>query len=494
MKDKFKFFGIGSALYALFYTFCMYKNGAGITYPFAVGGSIFFFCLCMRKLEISVKRNSIWYFIALLLLSISTFCTADGRILLINKLGVFLLTVSFLLHQFYEDDKWSFVQYIVAIFSTTFGSVGRIHKPFQHFLECLQKKGEKKGKGLYILIGVAIAIPLFMFVWVLLLSADKIFMDLTVDMFKFLKIGNLVGMFFTAAFMFFTIYCVLNYLEEKRFKEFSGERKRIEAALAITVTLPLTIMYILFSVIQVFGLFMGKINLAATTYAEYARSGFFQLVAICILNLVIVLVGNAYFSDSISLKIILTIMSLCTYIMIASAGMRMILYIKHYYLTFLRILVLWSLVVIFMLLTGVLVNIYKSSFPLFRYGTAVVTIFYLLLSFSKPDYLIARCNLGNVTGTQVHSFFDADAYHDYAYLCNLSTDAAPIIIPYLEKEGYDIKRMEKEEEKRYYIGSRMNKEEWGYFYLKGVYSDIEDLNVRSFNISRHMAAQMLAKY
>ena len=61
-------------------------------------------------------------------------------------------------------------------------------------------------------------------------------------------------------------------------------------------------------------------------------------------------------------------MSLCTFIMIASSVMRMIIYIRYYYLTFLRIFVLWMLAVLFVMFIGVLINIYRESFPLFRYG------------------------------------------------------------------------------------------------------------------------------
>lgn len=34
MKADFPFFGIVSGIYAVFYTFCMYRNASGITLPF----------------------------------------------------------------------------------------------------------------------------------------------------------------------------------------------------------------------------------------------------------------------------------------------------------------------------------------------------------------------------------------------------------------------------------------------------------------------------
>ena len=45
MRGNFPFFGWASAVYALFYTFCLYKNASGITYPFFVAGTLIYFGL-----------------------------------------------------------------------------------------------------------------------------------------------------------------------------------------------------------------------------------------------------------------------------------------------------------------------------------------------------------------------------------------------------------------------------------------------------------------
>lgn len=492
MKEHYKFFAIGSAIYAIFYTLCMYKNGAGITYPFFVAGSILFFCLCMKKLDISVKKDSILYIGSMMLLGVSTFLTADGRIIFFNKTGVFLLTISFLLHQVYEDKNWSFARYLGSVICTVFCSIAEIPKPFQHFAS--QEKnveGGKKSKGIYVLIGLCISIPLFLIVSILLISADRVFFNMAIKVLTSLNVLNVIGIGFSIVFMFFASYCVVAYLAGRHLKDEVTEKKQTEAVLAIIVTLPITILYVVFSVVQVVYLFMGKVDLKEMTYAQYARTGFFQLLLLCILNLVIVLVGSSYFKENILLKTILTLMSICTYIMIVSSGMRMILYIKHYYLTFLRILVLWALVVIFILLTGVLISIFVPRFPLFRYGMVVVTICYLLLSFSKPDYLIASCNLSNADTKGVHDFFDTDAYNDYRYLSNLCEDAAPVIIPYLEKEGYNMTRFEDGRERAFYQGNRGSKEEWGYAYMRDIIKNVDNMGIRKFNVSKYQALKLI---
>lgn len=182
----------------------------------------------------------------------------------------------------------------------------------------------------------------------------------------------------------------------------------------------------------------------------------------------------------------MTIMSLCTFIMIASSVMRMIIYIRYYYLTFLRIFVLWMLAVLFVMFIGVLINIYRESFPLFRYGVVMVTVLYLALSFSHPDYIIARVNIANAPGG------------DFSYLSDLSADAAPVIIPYMESLGYDFGAYElenptdimSEDTQAQWWGSYQPKG-FGYYYLNHNKKRLDQTSLRTFNISRYMARKQI---
>jgi hypothetical protein len=183
------------------------------------------------------------------------------------------------------------------------------------------------------------------------------------------------------------------------------------------------------------------------------------------------------------LKAVLAIMSLCTFIMIASSALRMIIYIQYYYLTFLRILVLWSLVVLFLIFAGVIAYIVKESFLVFRYSMIVVTCLYICLSFAHPDYSIAKVNVEGSKETR-SEFFKGDAYDDYYFLTTLSTDAAPVLLEWVESEGYDL---------NYYNihNDKVNANEYegikGYLYLRRLDERVGDIGVRKFNVSRYMA-------
>ncbi len=517
MKGSFAFFGPATFLYAVLYAFCMYKNGSGITFPLFMAGSLFYLCLCLSKLEISLKKGSIFYMLSMILLGVSTFCTDDWRMISFNKTGIFFLMMSLLLKQFYNTSKWKLGKYLTAICQLVVMSLGEIGRPFSDGTRYLKNRQGKKNKRVwYGLLGLVIAIPLFFMVLGLLSSADAVFRQLTNNLLEYIKLGNILNVVFRIAFLFFFSYILTAYLCCHTIKEEVKDRRNAEPVIAIIITGLLSLLYLIFSGIQIIYLFLGKMELpSGYTYAMYAREGFFQLLAVSILNLIIVLLSLKYFRESKVLKIILTIMSLCTFIMIASSVLRMIMYIRYYYMTFLRIFVLWALAVLFLLFIGVIINIYRERFLLFRYSMAVVTILYIALSFLHPDYIIAKVNVANAPRVIYENmedlekrevvsgdFFQSEEpYHDFRYLSTLSADAAPVIIPYLEELGYDIELFY-EDDIRAALPNRENTGArypyriygFGYYYLERLQDRTQNFSWRTYNVSRHMALKNIERY
>lgn len=492
MKENFQIFGLASFLYACLYAFCMYRNNSGVTYPFFVAGSLCYICFCFTKLGISLKKESVFYAVSMMLLGVSTFCTDDWRIIFLNKLGVFLLTVSFLLATLYDTRKWNLVKYFGSICQTVFMAIAELDRPFRdiHWYS-RNKMKSRNSKVLYVVLGLVIALPIFMVVVPLLISADAVFRDMTERVLEHLRLGNILLALFMWAFMFLASYCILSYLCKKTIRQEVKDGRRGEPMIAITIAALLTLLYLVFSVIQIVYLFMGNMTLpSGYTYAEYAREGFFQLLAVSVLNLIFVLVGLGCFRKSRVLKGILTVMSLCTYVMIASSAMRMIIYIRWYYLTFLRIFVLWGLAVLFLLFTGIILSIIKEGFPLFRYGMAVVTLCYMALSFSHPDYLIARVNVASMDLETRSAFFQGEPYDDYEFLSDLNADAAPVLVEWMAAEGYDLNvyYLENPRQEAYDAKYRSwQREGFGYFYLNRLKERNAHNGIRTFNVSRFLS-------
>jgi len=501
MKANFGFFAPAAFLYAVFYVACMFRNGSGITYPFFVGGSLLFLCLSLPKLGITLKKGSVFYMAAMILLGISTFCTDDARIIFFNKLGVFLLMMSLLLKQCYNTSNWKLGKFLGSICVLVVASLGELGRPFSD-AAAYRKNGINKTdrKIWYVALGLLIGVPLMLVVLLLLASADAVFRQMTKYLLQNITLYNIFSVLFQIALVFLITYALIAYLCRRRIKEEVTDRRTGEPVLAITVTGLLTLLYLLFSGIQIAGLFLGQLQLpVGYTYAMYAREGFFQLLVVSFLNLVIVLVCLSFFRESNLLRSILAAMSFCTFVMIASSAMRMIIYIRYYYLTFLRILVLWGLAVLAVLFVGILINIFQEQFPLFRYSVAVVAVLYLALSFAHPDYIIARVNVANaVHGTSVSgrsvdggSFFLArQPYQDYAYLRHLSADAAPVLVPYLKELGYEMEAFYAENAVAYAreqgITDKSDVDGFGYSWLMYMQDRTENFGLRTFNVSRYL--------
>ena len=444
IKEHFPFFGIGSALYALFYTFCLYRNASGITYPFFVIGTLCFFFFSMQKLGVPYKTDSVFYIVSVVLLGISNCLTNSGPLLFMNKCGIFLLTFILMTHTVYMDKNWNFPKYFAALAQMTGTVLTCVFRPFSDMVSYFDaQKQSKTGKKSYfipILIGVAITIPALLIMTVLLASADAVFSHMLDHLFSTINFATIFGTGFLTIMVFFGSYAVNAAFSMKNVKEDVTNHRVFEPVTAIIVTATLSVLYLMFSMIQILYLFIGKMQLPmGYTYSSYARQGFFQLLTVCILNLIIVLICLYFFRENTALKVILTIISGCTFIMILSSALRMLMYINRYDLTFLRIFVLWALAVIFLLMAGVTIFIYMNRFPLFTYSMVIVTVFYIGLSFAHPDYWIARYNLDSA---HMEYLDDYDRYDSKSYLGSLSADAAPILLneetnPYLRQNMID---------------------------------------------------------
>ncbi|MCR4648166.1 MAG: DUF4173 domain-containing protein [Lachnospiraceae bacterium] len=431
-------------IYAVFFTFCLYKNPEGITYPLFSAATIAAYILFTKSVKEKIKPFSYALMGIIMLLSVNVCMTKSVPLIVFDKIFVFGLFFVMFLNNLYDDVTWDVSRYFLAIISVIGSSVAYLLDPMIDFVRLRRNtdsetsdKGKNRGTILYILLGFGISLPLLGVVLPLLSSSDAVFSDMLSSVFEIKFNGDIIGVVMLTLLIFFVGYALIKRLYNKFawLKQPVGDMRKVNPTVAITVSSVLLVFYALYSGIQIIFLFLGFGTLPeGYTYADYAHEGFFQLVFVCLINLVLVLVCRKYSKDNVILKVMLTLICTCTYIMLFSSAYRMILYISVYGLTFLRVYVLWALLVIALAMAGTIILVYKNEFPFFKYSLCVLTITWAAFTFSHPDRIIADYNLTNEMGVNY-------------VISSLSDDATPVIIEHgygLSESGYVSHEMPKD--------------------------------------------------
>lgn len=436
MTDNFRFYSTACLVYAVFFVICLYRNDAGITFPLWAAGTCGFTVIMLKRSDVVIKPVSWFYMALVMLLGIAICLTDDRRIIVMNKFMILFLMLVVLLGNFYDTENWKPIKHIEMMFSMVIISLGSIGRPFMDGSAYKRTHGAGKtaGKNVvkYILIGCAASIPLVCIVLVLLANADPVFArqlrKIFVDLSFWEIFGNILGMAAIGFIIYMVSYMWISWLGRREYAVAADKEGTGEPVIGITIFAILSVIYMVFCWIQIRYLFLGGILPHTATYSSYARMGFFQLLFVSVINMLVVMLGIYCFRNNVVLNVLMSVITCCTYVMMISSGMRIIKYIQYKYLTFSRIWVLLALIVIALVMAGVFVNIFNRKFRLFTYAFAVIAIMQTLFGFTRPDYWIAKVNTDNMNEDTRYEFFaDSDLYDDEQYLESLGTDAAPVI-------------------------------------------------------------------
>ena len=496
LRQKFEITGTVSIIFGGLFTLGFYKAGIGMNVLFFTAVMVILLSFVMKQFTIPLKSGTYLYYGGAVLAGLSTALTANESLQFMNLILILCLLNLSLLHQLHNTEGWDFLKSLGKMFGMLFLGIASIGFPIVDGLNFLKKtRLFRSDKSRNILVGLLISVPVLWIIIVLLSQADMIFGDMTQGLVEHIFSTEIIAIGFMTLFGFFSCYCILcgsaaqmGYVDKPR--------RKGAASTAITVLLLITIIYLFFCGLQILYLFSnGLFTLPeGYTFAEYARRGFFELLAVAVINVTLMLIVTSYFEENRFLRILLTVVTICTYILIGSATYRMLLYIGAYHLTFLRLFVLLALLILSFVLAGVIISIYHKRFPLFRYSVAVITVFYLLFSFAKPDYFIASYLEEQ---NETLSAEDAD-YLTY----ELSLDAAPVVLPLLS----DINRWTEAAKQGTEAMIISNEYEIGFMgdlqaldhYITGYYdkidSEIANRDIRDYNRSVATAIDMAVKY
>ncbi len=304
----------------------------------------------------------------------------------------------------------------------------RIGHPFQ-LLGRLGK--ERWGKVGRVLLAFGITLPLLAIVLFLLASADAVFeslFDQLGDWLRELSPGKSIWKTLRTLVLTLLIASGLYFITEPPAPEREPPvPKKCPAALYLLIpTILLDVVYLLFCAIQIKYLFGGAEAAAmAGSWAEYAREGFFQLVAVALINLSVCLLGSH--KDTLArkggqvLRVANAILLLLTLIILASAFRRMQLYILAYDLSVLRLMTLWGMLAILAGLLAAGWKLLRPDFLFFRVFVPFVLVSWCLFCLAGPGRIVANYNIACYREAPYTETLD------HSYLIRLGPAALPAL-------------------------------------------------------------------
>lgn len=281
--------------------------------------------------------------------------------------------------------------------------------------------------------GVILAlIPLLVFS-VLFASADAVFAGYLDRLMNF-DIGSIVSRAMWGAVIAWAALGLMRRTVQgpKTFVPLSGTPK-LGATDAVTALVLLNLLFGAFVTVQAAYLFGGADTLAVTslTRAEYARRGFFELVAVGILVVGLVLTLDWLVRRDDQRKVIVdrlhALLLVLTSVVLVSALQRMRLYTDAFGLTELRlyttVFMFWVAVVLFWMGFTVLRG-RRERFPFGALVSALVLL--AATNLANPDALISRLNVSHhiASGREL----DTDYLTEH-----LSSDAVPALVASLDR-------------------------------------------------------------
>ncbi|MFG1915069.1 DUF4153 domain-containing protein [Micromonospora sp. NPDC048898] len=280
-----------------------------------------------------------------------------------------------------------------------------------------------------ILTSLAISAGLLLLFGLLFSSADAVFADLVTGLLPDISAAGVVGWLVRLGLigggLLGAAYLV------SRPPDLEGLRPGpARPAHRLEWTLPLVLLDTLFAafvLVQLTVFFGGAghvLRTAGLTYAQYARGGFWQLLAVTALTLLVIAIAarrapKATRADRLLVRVLLGTLAALSLVVVASALYRMQVYADAYGATRLRLFVttveLW-LGLLFVLVGVAVVRLRAAWLPRLVVGTAVLAL--LGLALVNPDRLIADRNVDRYLET---------GRLDVSYLSGLSADAVPAL-------------------------------------------------------------------
>ena len=437
------------ALYSLLIGALVGVIGNVLFYGKAIGVSFVIFILIAIVVTLAstvllrqpLRRRNLWVLVPAIFFAAMLALRADWQINTLN-IGAALALCALALHYLplsERIDLASFGDHLLGVFDATFGS---LVAPLFELADSLAW-GFDRLQGNWKIVasvgrGLVITVPIVLVFGVLLASADAVFAGVVNRAMSWLTFPMLSQQIYQIAFigvMGWMSCGALAYGVARRdrlqHKERGDKPKRKLPALGliegIIVLGSVDLLFGLFVIIQFAYFFGGQatVSVEGLSYSDYARRGFFELVALSVLTLGLVLALDSVTvrraeKHTLLFRILAVILVALTGVILVSASQRMLLYEDAYGFTLLRVYTHVFMIWLGVLFVIFLLALFRLRPRIFSLGVLIVMIGYVgTLDVMNVEQYITERNIARVQ----------EGYElDFGNLRSFSVDAAPAMI------------------------------------------------------------------
>lgn len=284
----------------------------------------------------------------------------------------------------------------------------------------------REGNVLGVAVGLLFAFVVLQIAVPLLAAADPLFSSLTSNVFRpFINSGAANNVwrilrFMIIAIIAFSLLSSAAIADARQAasapKAASAQRKPASIASVVTALGAIDACYLVFVFAEMSYLFGFA---GSTGVAEYARSGFFQLVGVSVLNLAVLSLALTLRTNAPRVRAV-TVLELVlvgvTAVMVVSSGWRMSLYVAEYGLSLLRLATFFGMAAIAVLLALAAARIANPSLRIFGSAALCVVALWLGFALCRPAAVVANYNVGAYLSGSLERM-------DVDYLYELGPDA-----------------------------------------------------------------------
>lgn len=268
-------------------------------------------------------------------------------------------------------------------------------------------KNKHSKNALYALLGLLLAVPLTVVVAELLISSDEVFGDMVNGFLENLPVFSSSRLFWELLFALpiaMYLFGAQCSMEDNN----DGYRNEAEAAApeyrfmppvsVYFAVSPICLFYLIYIIVQcgnIAGVLGGS---DSVRYSDFARQGFFELCAIAVINLGVITLALTFSKRQEgdvkppALRVYAIMLSAFTLMIIATALIKMFMYIGEFGMTQLRVYTSWFMILLAFAFTVILISQIKE-FIVWKTLFAGFVLMFAVLCFGNFDGNIAAYNI-----------------------------------------------------------------------------------------------------